>query len=76
MGGLKRNGFEILRVIDRPEVSTLWRKVYAQWVEHEDLLRAELKDETVDGLLAEARTVGPNLDDGRPWLIVTAVKRC
>lgn len=74
MDGLERNGFDLLRVIDRPGVSRLWRKVYDQWVEYEDALRAELKDETVDGLLAEARTVGPKLFDGRPWLIVTAVK--
>jgi hypothetical protein len=54
-------------------VSTLWRSVYQEWTAHEADLRAELPDVTVDGLLDEARTAGPRMDEERPWLLITAI---
>lgn len=73
--GLLRNGFAPAGIWERPEVSELWRSLYAQWIRHESGLRAELLSETVDDLIGEAHRVGPNLDDGRPWLLVKAVAR-
>ena len=73
---LERCGFELLHSVDRPEVPNLWHRLYAQWVEHEVQLRTELLDETVDGMLAEVGKVGPTLDDGRAWPLITAVKAC
>lgn len=69
---LNRNGFNVEQVVVRPEVSGLWRKIYSEWVSHERELRAELRDEIVDGLIAEAYEIGPKLDENRKWLLVTA----
>jgi ubiquinone/menaquinone biosynthesis C-methylase UbiE len=71
---LERSGFDVVRCMHRPEVSTLWRHVYDQWVAHEEPLRAELGDSTVDGLLAEVRRVGPTMADDRDWLLITAAR--
>jgi ubiquinone/menaquinone biosynthesis C-methylase UbiE len=70
---LGRNGFEIQRVLNRPEVSSLWRQLYLEWIEHERQLRAELAEEVVDAMIDEARENSPRLDDDRPWLLITAV---
>lgn len=71
--GLSRAGFETVGVWVRPDVSDLWRRLYAQWLKHESGLRRELLPETVDGLVGEAHRVIPTLDDGRPWLLVKAI---
>lgn len=42
---LARMGFDVTSVAHRPEVSTLWRSVYAQWIAHERELRAELSND-------------------------------
>jgi ubiquinone/menaquinone biosynthesis C-methylase UbiE len=74
-GVLQRTGFELVRAVQRPDVSALWRSVYAQWIAHEAGLRAELPDVTVAGLLDEARRLGPTMEEDRPWFLITAVKR-
>lgn len=70
---LERNGFSTLHVRQRPNVSSLWRAVYDQWLSNEYALREELGGEMVDRLFAEARDVGPRLLEDRPWLLITAV---
>ena len=71
--GLVRNGFKVVDVWERPEVSDLWRRLYTQWLKHESGLRSELLSETVDGLIAEAHRVTPTLDDCRPWFLIKAI---
>lgn len=72
---LARNGFDVTSIVDRPEVSALWRSIYAEWIAHERELRAELSNELVDGLILEANEIGPKLTEDRAWLLVTAVRR-
>jgi ubiquinone/menaquinone biosynthesis C-methylase UbiE len=67
------NGFEVQRVLNRPEISSLWRRLYFEWIEHEHQLRAELPEEVVDMMIDEARENGPRLDEDRPWHLITAV---
>lgn len=67
------HGFEIASMLERPDVSELWRRLYAQWTAHEAALRDCLDGKTVDALMSEVAEVGPVLDDGRPWLLVTAL---
>lgn len=45
---LERSGLQVCRVIGRPGVSELWRRIYDSWVENEAKLRVELSDHTVD----------------------------
>jgi ubiquinone/menaquinone biosynthesis C-methylase UbiE len=73
--GLTLAGFEAVEVVERPEVSMLWRSVYTQWIQHEGALRRRLAQRTVDELIDEARRGMPLLDDGRPWLLAAAVAR-
>ena len=70
---LERTGFELVRAAQRPDISTLWRRVYEEWTAHEASLRAELPDVTVDGLLEEARGAAAMMDEERPWLLITAI---
>jgi ubiquinone/menaquinone biosynthesis C-methylase UbiE len=70
---LGRNGFELQRAMNRPDVSSLWRRLYEEWTKHEQQLRAELSEETVDMMIEEARENTPRLDEDRPWLLITAV---
>lgn len=72
---LQRHGFDVQQITGRPEVSSLWRSIYAEWRAHEPALRRELPSERVDELIAEARQLGPRLDEERAWLLVAAVKR-
>lgn len=63
---LVRNGFTVANVVHRQGVSSLWRRLFDQWLEYEEALRDELAGETVDRLITDARDTGPRLDDGRP----------
>ncbi len=70
--GLERNGFKDVRVMVRPNVSELWRKVYGLWLKHESELRKELLPETVDALIDEANRGIPLTRENRPWYLIKA----
>lgn len=70
--GLEQYGFQDVRVINRPNVSGLWKSLYSQWLKREAELRKQLCAEAVDALVAEARRGIPLMDDGREWLLIRA----
>lgn len=71
---LGAHSFRVDRVSVRPDVPTLWLRLYEHWLANVDSLRAVLPTHTVHALLAEVSEVGPKLRDGRPFVLVTAVK--
>lgn len=71
---LSRSKFISIESKIRPEVSTLWRKVYDQWSKHEGKLRSELCESTVDRLMNEVQVIGPLLEEDRDWLSISADK--
>lgn len=71
---LKKSNFTNIESVVRPEVSTLWRKVYDQWSMHEDKLRTELSKHTVDNLMNEVQVISPLLEEDRDWLSISADK--
>lgn len=70
--GLEQYGFEDVRIINRPNVSSLWKSLYGQWLKRESSLRKELCAEAVDALVAEAKSGIPLMDDDRAWLLIRA----
>ena len=70
--GLEKNGFSDVCIINRPNVSNLWKNVYSQWLKYESDLRKELLPETVDALIAEAHTGIPSMNENRPWYLIRA----
>jgi ubiquinone/menaquinone biosynthesis C-methylase UbiE len=69
---LKNANFCDIKSEVRPQVSVLWRKVYDQWTKHEDELRCELSNATVDRLMGEVEAIGPLLEENRDWLLISA----
>ncbi len=70
--GLERSGFKDVRVMVRPNVSELWRKVYGLWLKHESELQKELLPDTPDALIGEANRGIPLTRDRRPWCLIKA----
>jgi len=70
--GLEEHGFSAISMTTRTGVSALWQSIFNQWLEHEADLRRELQPETVDALVAEARNQLPQMNDERPWLLISA----
>ena len=70
--GLEQMGFDIVSISERPEVSSLWRNLYGQWLKNESGLRRELQEATVDALIEEAQRGIPKMNDERPWYLIKA----
>ena len=73
--GLERNGFDVINIQNRSNVSELWRSLYSQWLKQESGLRKELQPETVDALVAEAQRGLPAMTGNRIWNLITATTR-
>lgn len=72
VSGLEGNGFADVRVMERHNVSELWKKVYELWLTYETDLRKELLPETVDALIEEANKGIPLTSQSRPWYLIRA----
>ena len=69
---LDRNGLATTKIIKRPEVAGLWKRVFSLWLDNEERLRAELPSGTVDLLIEEASAGKASLAQDRDWLLISA----
>lgn len=70
--GLEKYGFTDISILNRANVSELWKSIYGQWLRYEADLRKEMRSETVDALIAEAHSGIPSMNEDRPWYLIRA----